>query len=92
MFANNDLKISFCDNDASKIEKQQLLDCNEFLVNSDEWEVKSLTIGFVTAAHDYVEVKVEGHKIADNLTANLKQYSPAYIYIENIVLINDKGE
>ena len=47
MFANNDLKISFCDNDASKIEKQQLLDCNEFLVNSDEWEVKSLTIPLI---------------------------------------------
>jgi len=91
MFAGNDLKISFCDNSSKTIEEQQLLQCNELVVNSDEWKIKRLSIGFLSGK-DYVQLNVEGNKMTKAFMEKLKKASPEYLYIEKILLVNNKGE
>lgn len=91
MFAENDLKINFCGDDSKTIDEQELLKCNELTVNSDVWKIKSLSIGFMSG-DDYVEAKLEGNKMTKALTEKIKAVSPEYLYIEKIVLVNNKGE
>jgi len=90
LFAGNDIKVSFCSG-GSKITLKELSICKVLTVSSDDWKIKTATIGFAIG-DDFKSIKVVGDKISDKLYHNLKSSSSDKIYIEQIVLVNSKGE
>lgn len=90
-FAQNDLKVNFCSKAANEIKIIDLINCKIISVNNPDYKVASYSLGFAVG-NDYKEMKIEDHAITEKVVDFLKKYSPDFIYIEQIVLINKQGE
>tara|TARA_B100000809_G_C15010044_1_gene484633 strand:- start:153 stop:524 length:372 start_codon:yes stop_codon:yes gene_type:complete len=94
MFATNDIEVSLCDNKISKtkvINREALSRCNELTLNSQDWKIKSFSLGYLGEGN-YIESILSENTISEKVATSLKKYSPSKIYIEKIVIVNRKGE
>ena len=91
IYANDDLKMHFCDGNSKTISEKELLECDKVTLNSDVWKIKSFYIGY-TVGGDFKSVKVAGDKFPESISHSIKAHSPDKIFFEKILLINGNGE
>ena len=90
-FAQNNLKVNFCSKAANEIKIIDLINCKLISVNNPNYKVASYALGFMVGK-DYFEIKVEDNAITEKVVNLINKYKAELIYIEQIVLINKKGE
>lgn len=90
-FAQKPIEVNFCGKSASEVIIHDLVECKTISTDNLDYKVFSFTVGFISGK-DYKEGKMIDNVISDNIIATIKETNPEMIYIEQIVLINKKGE
>lgn len=90
-FAQKPIEINFCGKSASEISIRDLVECKTISTNNPDYKVTSYQLGFITGK-DYMEVKFTDNALTEQAIELIKKHNPTLIYIEQIVIINKKGE
>lgn len=90
-FSQEKMNVTVCEKPANTIHLNHLLECKMLTVDNPNYKVNSFTLGF-KSGNDYIEVKMTDNVVSDKIIDKIKEVNPEYIYIEQIVLVNKKGE
>lgn len=94
MFANKDVEASLCSK-TNSISKSELLNCREITLNNAKYKIWSYKLGYEHKhdnTKDYFEFTGVSEKIEDGFMARLKNYTPDVLYLEQVIVVNEKNE
>ncbi len=91
VFSQEKLTVTVCEKSLNSINIGHLIECNLLSVDNPSYKVNSFTIGFKTGK-DFIEVKMTDNVISDKIIDRIRTEKPKEIFIDDVILINKKGE
>lgn len=78
-----------------EVSKHKIFECGRLIVNSTEYKVKSFkaSVSYTNDEGESIveEISFQGNRLDEKFKA-LKAHNPKKLYIDGIVLMNEKGE
>ncbi|MGE0562338.1 MAG: hypothetical protein AB7O47_11005 [Flavobacteriales bacterium] len=90
-FSQEKMNISICEKPVGSVHLNHLLECKMLTVNNPAYKVFSFKVGF-KSGKDFIEVKMSDNVLSEKIIDRIKLDNPTEIFIDDVVLINKKGE
>lgn len=91
VFSQEKVTLTICEKSTNQINISHLIECKMLGVDNSNYKVLSFSIGWASD-DNYIESKMDDNTISDKAIELIKKSNPDILYVEQIVLINKKGE
>lgn len=92
LYSQNEYIVNICNKTSNSFSQKELFDCPQLYNENKNWQVESFEMLILIDNTSVIDIQNTGNELNSEMIALIKKYNPNKIFIEKIILINNKGE